>query len=101
MIARIVKLKCITGMEDQLTQVGQNKLVQLNIEAGCIGVHFLEPSDVNENPYFGVISIWQDQQMLNALKKNREYCSLQSEIAPLLESVTEEIYFISTDQGKQ
>ncbi|MGC6173608.1 antibiotic biosynthesis monooxygenase family protein [Lacrimispora sp. 38-1] len=95
MIARIVKIKCITGMEDQLIRVGKNKLVSLNVKAGCIEVHFLEPNHEDDNPHFGVISLWKDQQSLNSLRNNKEYRSLQSELAPLIDLITEEIYTVS------
>jgi flavorubredoxin len=39
--------------------------------------------------------------MLNSLKNNEEYCSLQSEIAPLLESVTDESVLIHTGDVEQ
>ncbi len=95
MIARIVKIKCITGMEDQLIRVGKNKLVSLNVKAGCIEVHFLVPNYEADNPHFGLISLWKDQQSLNSLRNNKEYRSLQSELAPMLELITEEIYTVS------
>lgn len=39
-------------MEEELKQIGQNILVPINKEAGCIDVYFLEPSIEDNNPFF-------------------------------------------------
>lgn len=94
MIVRVVKIKCISGMEDQLSQMGRTQLVTINREAGCKEVYFGEPIDGDNQSNFGVISIWRDKEVLNALKINDKYRKLQNDMSAFIESVIEEVYVI-------
>jgi quinol monooxygenase YgiN len=82
-------------MEDRLSRAGRTQLVAINREAGCDEVYFLEPSGGNDPSNFGVLSIWKDQKMLNDLKNNKKYRTLQNDLSTFIESVIEEIYDIA------
>lgn len=94
MIVRAVKIKCVSGMENQLSQIGRKQLVAINREAGCVKVYFGEPIDGHDQSNFCVISVWRDREVLNALKMNERYQRLQNDMAIFIESVVEEVYAI-------
>ncbi|URZ18496.1 putative quinol monooxygenase [Clostridium felsineum] len=95
MIVRVVNIKCVIGMEKKLKLMGRENLVPINKEAGCVEAYFLEPSIEDENPFFGVISVWKDTDVLNCMKNSENYRSLTQELAPFVESVTDNVYVIS------
>ncbi|WP_411682412.1 hypothetical protein [Clostridium thailandense] len=95
MIVRVVNIKCVIGMEEKLKLLGRENLVPINKDAGCIEAYFLEPSIEDENSFFGVISVWEDKDVLNYMKNSEKYRSLLEELAPLVESVTDNVYLIS------
>jgi quinol monooxygenase YgiN len=97
MIARVVNMKCITGMEDKLRLMCLENLVPINKEAGCIEVYFLEPNIEDDNPFFGVISIWENKNVLNNMKNSEKYHSLLQNLNPLVESVTDSVFVISAN----
>jgi hypothetical protein len=63
-------------MEEQLREMGRHLLVPINKDAGCISAYFLEPSIENDNPSFGVVSIWPDKENMS----------------PLIETLTDRLY---------
>lgn len=97
MIARVVNMKCITGMEDKLRLICLENLVPINKEAGCMKVYFLEPNIEDDNPLFGVISIWENKNVLNNMKNSEKYHSLLQNLNPLVESVTDSVFVISAN----
>jgi quinol monooxygenase YgiN len=92
MFVRVVNISCKTGMENELRQLGQEVLVPINKEAGCLNVYFLEPSLENNNPFFGVVSIWKDKETLNLMKNSERYRALLENLAPLMESFSDYLY---------
>lgn len=97
MIARVVNMKCITGMEDKLRLMCLENLVPINNEAGCIEVYFLQPNIEDDNPLFGVISIWENKNVLNNMKNSEKYHSLLKTLTPLVELVTDSVFVISAN----
>jgi quinol monooxygenase YgiN len=92
MIIRVVNMKCVTGMEEGLKQLGREVLVPVNKEAGCVEVYFLEPSIEDHNPFFGVVSVWEDKDRLNNMKNSERYRALLQDLAPFIESLTDNVY---------
>jgi quinol monooxygenase YgiN len=92
MFVRVVTISCKTGKEAELRQIGRNVLVPVNKEAGCLNVYFLEPSLEDDNPSFGVVSIWKDKETLNNMKDSKRYRALLQDLAPLIESLTDSLY---------
>jgi quinol monooxygenase YgiN len=92
MLVRVVNIGCKAGMEDKLLQMGRNVLVPINKEAGCVNVYFLEPSIENDNPFFGVVSLWKDKETLVNMKNSERYRTLLQNLAPLIESTTDYVY---------
>jgi quinol monooxygenase YgiN len=76
-------------MEEQLREMGRHLLVPINKDAGCISAYFLEPSIENDNPSFGVVSIWPDKETLDTMKKSERYRTLIQNMSPLIETLTE------------
>ncbi|OOM06387.1 hypothetical protein [Clostridium saccharobutylicum] len=97
MIARVVNTKCITVMEDKSRLICLENLVPINKEAGCMKVYFLEPNIEDDNPLFGVISIWENKNVLNNMKNSEKYHSLLQNLTPLVESVTDSVFLISSN----
>jgi quinol monooxygenase YgiN len=92
MFVRVVHISCKTGMEDELRQIGRNVLVPVNMEAGCLSVYFLEPSAETGNPFFGVVSIWANNETLNNMKNSEKYQALLQNLNPLIESSSDYLY---------
>ena len=92
MFVRVVTLNSKEGKEEEVRQLGRNMLVPINKKAGCVDVHFLEPTTANDSS-FGVISMWESQQALNGMKESAEYCTLIQQMQPLLKSVTDCVYW--------
>lgn len=92
MIIRVVKIKCIAGKEEELRKIGREVLVPVNQEAGCVNAYFLEPSLEDNNPSFGVVSVWTDKGKLDQMKHSEKYRALREQIAPCMESFTDELF---------
>lgn len=60
-------------------------------------MRFFEPSLKDKTPYFGVISIWQDEKKIGLLKTSEKSPSLQIDLSSFIDSVTKDIFVISTD----
>jgi quinol monooxygenase YgiN len=80
-------------MEEKMRQLGRNVLIPINLDAGCIHVYFLEPSLEHNNSSFGVVSIWKDKETLNRMKNSERYGALLEQLAPLMESFADKLYF--------
>ncbi|MDN3020159.1 antibiotic biosynthesis monooxygenase [Paenibacillus sp. BSR1-1] len=92
MFVRVVNIGCKAGMEEQLRQIGREVLVPINQDAGCVSVYFLEPSIENDNPFFGVVSIWRDKETLDTMKNSERYRAVLQDMDPLIESLTDFLY---------
>jgi quinol monooxygenase YgiN len=79
-------------MEDELRRLGRDVLVPINKEAGCVDVYFLEPNTDDNNPNFGVVSIWANKETLINMKKSEKYIALLQSLAPFTESFTDSLY---------
>ncbi|UHA72008.1 antibiotic biosynthesis monooxygenase [Paenibacillus sp. 481] len=90
MFVRVVHFKSKAGMEEQLRKIGRDVLVPINKDAGCEQVHFLEPTADNHS--FGVISIWDNKEQLDAMKNSERYRALIQDLTPLIESITDQLY---------
>ena len=73
MFVRVVTLDCKAGMEE-------------------LSAYFLEPSIENDNPSFGVVSIWPDKETLDTMKKSERYRTLIQNMSPLIETLTDRLY---------
>ncbi|MGW6302203.1 putative quinol monooxygenase [Peribacillus butanolivorans] len=92
MFVRVVTFNCKSGMEEQLREMGRHVLVPINKDAGCISAYFLEPSIENDNPFFGVVSIWPDKETLDTMKNGERYRTLIQNMSPLIETLTDRLY---------
>lgn len=92
MFVRVVTFDCKAGMVEQLREMGRHVLVPINKDAGCISAYFLEPSIENDNPSFGVVSIWPDKETLDTMKKSERYRTLIQNMSPLIETLTDRLY---------
>jgi len=92
MLVRVVNIQCIAGLEEELRRIGREVLVPVNREAGCVDVYFLEPNPEVNNPSFGVVSVWPDTETLNQMKNSEKYLALREQMAPFIESFTDELY---------
>lgn len=92
MFIRVVKMTCKKGMEEEMRKIGRERLVPINREAGCIAVYFLEPDDQDQNPDFGVVSLWEKRETLQAMKGSEKYRQLLQELAPLEEGSSDVVF---------
>jgi len=47
----------------------------------------------HNNSSFGVVSIWKDKETLNRMKNSERYGALLEQLAPLMESFADKLYF--------
>jgi quinol monooxygenase YgiN len=92
MWVRVVSLIAKAGEEEELRQMGRGRLVPINREAGCYQVYFLEPNDPGSKA-FGVVSIWEKEETLQAMKNSSIYYALCTDLEPLLESQSDTLYY--------
>ncbi len=59
-------------------------------------IYFLEPFESNDPSIFKVVSVWQDMQTLINLKTSEKYQTLLQALALVTESITEEIFTITS-----
>ncbi|RUQ28853.1 hypothetical protein ELQ35_11270 [Peribacillus cavernae] len=79
-------------MENQLRELGRNVLVPVNKDAGCVSVYFLEPNIENNNPLFGVVSVWNEKETMDAMTSSEKYGALLRDLRPLVNSVIDKLY---------
>jgi quinol monooxygenase YgiN len=89
---RVVTITAKAGKEEELRAIGRNRLVAINREAGCFNVYFLEPKDPATRS-FGVVSIWDKEETLQAMKESSVYHDLRNALDPLLDSQNDNVYY--------
>ena len=92
MFIRVVNITCKKGMEEKLRKVGREVLVPVNKKAGCHDVYFLEPCIDDNNPNFGVVSIWEKRETLLNMRASKEYKDLLHLLGPLIEENTDTLF---------
>jgi quinol monooxygenase YgiN len=90
MFVRVVKLTSKPGMEGNLRKIGREVLIDVNKEAGCEDVYFLEPE--GDSAVFGVVSIWKTKEVLEKMRKSEAYQRLLQDLAECVDETSDELF---------